>query len=51
MDTVIFGLIMATFISMATTKRWLALGFFFASLSACAVLFSLHVTSSLNLTF
>jgi hypothetical protein len=51
MDTIIFGLILATFGSMFTAKRWLTLGFFFGSLCACLLLFGLHITTPLDLNF
>lgn len=51
MDTIIFLLILGTLLAMRSARRGLTLGLFFAALAATALLFKLHVTSSLPLNF
>jgi hypothetical protein len=51
MDTIIFLLIFATLLAMRGRRRELAVGLFFAALAAMLLLFRLHVTSQLPLSF
>jgi hypothetical protein len=51
LDTIIFVLILATFLAMRAGCRWLALLLFLVSLTATLLIFRHHVTSELPLNF
>jgi hypothetical protein len=51
LDTLIFLLILATFLAMVTGRRGISLLFFVASLAAVLLLFNHHATSRLPLNF
>ncbi len=51
MDTIIFALILASFLAFHRGKQTTGLGLFFASLVIMVLLFNHHVTSSLKLGF
>jgi hypothetical protein len=51
LDTIIFLLIGGTLLAMRGQRRWLAMGLFFAALTATLLLFRYHVTSQLPLNF
>ena len=51
MDTLIFALILATFIAQLTGRRRLAISLFLVSLAATGLLFRIHVSDPLGLSF
>lgn len=51
-DTILFGLILATGVAAVRgARRWLVLALFFVSLAAALLVFRHHVTSALDLNF
>jgi hypothetical protein len=51
MDTIIFLLILATFLALWTGRRRLGLTLFITSLAATLLLYNHHATSTLALSF
>ncbi len=51
MDTIVFGLILATFLSLFTDKRWLAVGLFLLTVGAALTLYLAHATDPVHLNF
>lgn len=51
MDTIVFGLILATFASLFSDRRWLVVGLFLLTLGAALALFAAHLTDPIHLNF